>query len=59
MLVSLAPGLAARVVRGGQVLLGGILSSQEPEVAAGYAPWFDMRRYAARDGWVALHGQRH
>ena len=59
VLLALAPGLAALVVRGGEVLLGGILSSQEPAVAAGYAPWFDMRRYAARDGWIALHGQRH
>jgi ribosomal protein L11 methyltransferase len=59
VLLSLAPGLAALVARGGQALLGGILSPQEPEVAARYAPWFDMRRVAARDGWIALHGQRH
>jgi ribosomal protein L11 methyltransferase len=59
VLLALAPGMAALVARGGQALLGGILAAQEPEVAARYAPWFDMQRVAARDGWIALHGQRH
>jgi ribosomal protein L11 methyltransferase len=58
-LVALAPAVAARVSSGGSVLLGGILESQEPEVAACYSPWFDMGRFAARDGWVALQGRRH
>ena len=58
-LVALAPGLAARCLLRRPVLLSGILEPQEPEVAACYSPWFDMRRFAARDGWVALHGQRH
>jgi ribosomal protein L11 methyltransferase len=58
-LLSLAPGLAALVMRGGHALLGGILHSQGPEVAARYGSWFDMERYAERDGWIALHGQRH
>ena len=58
-LVGLAPALAARVSSGGSVLLAGILDSQEPEVAASYSAWFDMGRFGARDGWVALHGRRH
>jgi ribosomal protein L11 methyltransferase len=58
-LVALAPALAARVISGGSVLLAGILAPQEPEVAACYSPWFDMGRFAARDGWVALQGRRH
>jgi ribosomal protein L11 methyltransferase len=59
ILLSLAPRLAPLVARGGLALLAGILSSQETEVAARYSAWFDMKRYAQRDGWVALHGQRH
>ena len=58
-LVALAPALAARVSSGGSALLAGILASQEPEVAACYAAWFDMGRFGARDGWVALQGRRH
>jgi len=58
-LVALAPALAARVTSGGSVLLGGILAPQESEVAACYAAWFDMGRFAARDDWVALEGRRH
>lgn len=59
VLLSLAPELAPLVARGGQALLGGILCSQEQAVAARYCAWFDMKRYAKRDGWIALHGQRH
>jgi len=58
-LVALAPALAARVSSRGSVLLAGILAPQEPEVAACYSPWFDMGRFAERDGWVALQGRRH
>jgi ribosomal protein L11 methyltransferase len=59
ILLSLAPELAPLVARGGHALLAGILASQEQEVAARYAAWFDMKRHAQRDGWVALQGQRH
>jgi ribosomal protein L11 methyltransferase len=59
VLLPLAPSVARLVARGGDALLGGILHSQEHEVAARYSAWFDMRRVAARDGWIALHGQRH
>jgi ribosomal protein L11 methyltransferase len=59
VLLALAAELGALVAPGGLVLLAGILLAQEPEVAARYAAWFDMQRYAARDGWVALCGRRH
>ena len=59
VLLRLASELATLVAPGGEVLLGGILLAQEPELAARYSAWFDMRRYAARDGWVALCGRRH
>jgi ribosomal protein L11 methyltransferase len=59
ILLSLAEQLAALVAHGGCALLAGILPEQEREVAARYAPWFDMKCYAQRDGWVALHGRRH
>jgi ribosomal protein L11 methyltransferase len=58
-LLALAPSLAARVRCGGSVLLAGILAPQEAEVAACYSAWFDMGRFAARDGWIALQGRRH
>jgi ribosomal protein L11 methyltransferase len=58
-LLALAPELAPLIASGGSLLLAGILSAQEQEVAARYAAWFDMARYAQRDGWVALHGRRH
>ncbi|HEV7985750.1 MAG TPA: 50S ribosomal protein L11 methyltransferase [Steroidobacteraceae bacterium] len=59
VLLSLAPAMAALVAPRGSVLLAGILLAQQPEVAARYSAWFDMQRYAQRDGWVALRGQRH
>jgi ribosomal protein L11 methyltransferase len=59
ILLILAPGIASLVAPRGEALLGGILLSQEAAVAARYAAWFDMTRYAQRDGWVALHGRRN
>jgi ribosomal protein L11 methyltransferase len=58
-LLALAAELAPLIASGGSLLLAGILSAQEQEVAARYGAWFDMARYAQRDGWVALHGRRH
>jgi len=58
-LLALAAELAPLIARGGSLLLAGILSEQEQEVAARYGAWFDMGRYAQRDGWVALQGRRH
>jgi len=57
-LLALSADLAALVVPHGQILLAGILAEDEPEVAARYAAWFDMKSHARRAGWVALWGQR-
>jgi ribosomal protein L11 methyltransferase len=57
-LLALAPRFALLVARGGSALLAGILLEQEAEVAARYSTWFDMKRCAQRDPWVALQGRR-
>ncbi|HSD42966.1 MAG TPA: 50S ribosomal protein L11 methyltransferase [Burkholderiales bacterium] len=54
----LAPVLAAHCRSGGRVALAGILAPQADAVAAAYAPWFEMTRFAADDGWVCLEGVR-
>ena len=51
--------LATLVRGGGETLLCGILADQQSEVADAYAKWFDMRRFAQREGWVALIGTRN
>ena len=57
-LVLLAPLLAARTARGGQVALAGILESQAAEVAAAYCTWYDMRTDEAQEGWTLVAGVR-
>lgn len=54
----LAPVLARRTVVGGRIALAGILEAQAGDVAAAYAPWFDMRVWRSEDGWVLLAGLR-
>jgi ribosomal protein L11 methylase PrmA len=54
----LSADLAALVVPRGEIVLAGILAEDEPEVAARYAAWFDMKCHARRAGWVTLWGQR-
>jgi ribosomal protein L11 methyltransferase len=54
----LAPMLANRVLRGGHLVLSGVLERQAREVADAYAPWLAMEVWQAREGWVCLHGQR-
>lgn len=58
VLVSLLPQFATLLHPGAELLLAGILEHQEAEVASAFAKWFDIRRYAGRDGWVALAGKR-
>jgi ribosomal protein L11 methyltransferase len=58
-LCELAPRFAALVQAQGRVLLAGILAEQAEDVAAAYAPWFDIAPWAGRDGWVALRGHRN
>jgi ribosomal protein L11 methyltransferase len=57
-LMVLAPVLAAHCRAGGRVALAGILAPQADAVAAAYAPWFEMTRFAVDDGWVCLAGVR-
>ena len=57
-LILLAPVLAARTARGGRLALAGILESQAAEVAAAYAPWYDIAFDAACDGWSLIAGVR-
>lgn len=54
----LAPVLAGRCRPGGRIALAGILAAQAEDVAAAYAQWFDMARFAEEDGWVCLEGAR-
>jgi ribosomal protein L11 methyltransferase len=54
----LAPRCAALVRPGGTVVLSGLLEPQESDVTAAYDAWFDMRRFAVRDGWLGLAGSR-
>jgi ribosomal protein L11 methyltransferase len=58
VLVSLREPLSRLLPPGGRCLLAGILADQEPEVAAAFMKWFDIRCFAQREGWVALAGIR-
>jgi ribosomal protein L11 methyltransferase len=55
-LKALMPLLAGRVKAGGRIALSGILAEQADEVLAIYGQFFDMRLWAADDGWVCLTG---
>jgi len=57
-LCALAPQFAHAVAAGGAAVLAGILEHEVPDVTAAYSPWFDVRRFGARDGWAALSGRR-
>ncbi len=57
-LLLLAPALSGRVRAGGRIVLSGILEPQAAQVAAAYAPWFNMSVEDSDDGWVALAGVR-
>jgi ribosomal protein L11 methyltransferase len=57
-LIELAGTFALRVVRGGEVVLAGVLAEQAASVAEAYAPWFDIQTVGHREGWVALSGTR-
>jgi ribosomal protein L11 methyltransferase len=58
VLISLNQRFAGLLPAGGQLLLAGILADQETEVASAFLKWFDIKRFAQRDGWVALAGRR-
>jgi ribosomal protein L11 methyltransferase len=54
----LAPLLAAHTRPGGRLALSGILAAQAEEVAASYAPFFDMAPAGTEGDWVCLAGSR-
>ena len=53
---ALRPLLAARVRCGGRIALSGILEAQAEEILEVYGADFDMRLWAAEEGWVCLEG---
>jgi len=53
---ALRPLLAARVRCGGRIALSGILEAQAGEILEAYGAEFDMRLWAAEEGWVCLEG---
>jgi ribosomal protein L11 methyltransferase len=57
-LIELTDSLATLVRPGGQIVLAGILAEQAPAVALAFAPCFDIRTAAQREGWVLLAGSR-
>ena len=57
-LKAMAPMLAGRVLRGGQLVLSGILVAQAQDVIDIYAPWCAFEAPVADAGWVRLVGQR-
>ena len=58
-LLQLSAQFAALLDSGAQLLLAGILAPEATDMARSFGKWFDMRRYAQHDGWVALAGTRH
>ncbi len=57
-LCDLAPRFADLVRPGGRIVLAGLLDTQAGDVTRAHAPWFDIARFATRDGWTALAGTR-
>lgn len=57
-LIVLAPVLSGLTVRGGHVVLSGILKEQADEVSDVYSNWYSMEAPVEEDGWVLLVGHR-
>lgn len=57
-LIALAPLLAGRTQAGGRLALAGVLDTQADEVAAAYAPWFEMAIGPHEEGWALITGKR-
>ncbi len=55
-LIELAPTLQTLLKPGGQLLLSGILQSQQEEILDCYAPKVLLSPYAAREEWICLSG---
>jgi ribosomal protein L11 methyltransferase len=55
VIVSLTPGLAARLARGGRIIAAGLIESQESEVREAFqTQGFDIFERAQEKDWVAL-----
>jgi ribosomal protein L11 methyltransferase len=57
-LCALAQRFATLVRPGGSVVLAGLMHGEAADVTGAYAAWFDVTRFAERDGWVCLSGRR-
>ena len=57
-LCALAQRFATLVRPGGNVVLAGLMQGEAADVTGAYAAWFDVTRFAERDGWVCLSGRR-
>ncbi|HVC37383.1 MAG TPA: 50S ribosomal protein L11 methyltransferase [Gammaproteobacteria bacterium] len=57
-LQELAPRFAELVRPGGTLLLSGILSGQQDEIQALYAPWFQFCGVVQREEWLRMDGLR-
>ena len=57
-LIRLAPTLAEHATLPGQIVLSGILTEQQDDVLAAYAPYFTMRLAEQQEEWVCLAGDR-
>jgi len=57
-LIKLAPTLQAYVIKGGDIVLSGILREQAEQTRAAYAQYFEMDDIQAEDDWVLLHGRK-
>lgn len=55
-LKALCPLLAARVKKGGRIVLSGILAEQASEMLAIYGAHFTMQPWREDEGWVCLEG---
>ncbi|MFM8900566.1 MAG: 50S ribosomal protein L11 methyltransferase [Burkholderiales bacterium] len=53
----LAPLLCGHVVRGGHLVLAGILERQADELTQAYAPWLSIQVADSEDGWVLMTGR--
>ena len=57
-LIALAARFAALVRPEGALVLAGLLEHESAQVTVAYEPWFDMRRFGLREGWIGLCGRR-
>jgi ribosomal protein L11 methyltransferase len=54
----LAPLLCSHLVRGGDLVLSGILDRQAGELAAAYEPWCRLAVADSDEGWILMTGRR-